>query len=207
VLRQLSSVPPALERAAAAAARGDILPLRLLTLDVQLAPCDGAARSVNAARDPIISIVCTLTTTSGTANESRGTASSATATDAGEAVDAKRMAFLLAGPAAARQLLPSRLHAEGVTLCLCQDESSLLLTWHDWVAARDPDALATFQVRMLSSSPSSPHVPYFHVPLGFPISLPLVCTLSCLSHDMHVLLALPSKQTHTHNHTQSHINA
>jgi hypothetical protein len=71
-LSQLSPLPPALQSAAAAAAAGDILPLKLLVLDVLLAPADGSDRSTNPQADPVVAIACQITHTSSSSGGGSG---------------------------------------------------------------------------------------------------------------------------------------
>ncbi|KAF8067421.1 POLD1 [Scenedesmus sp. PABB004] len=132
VLAQLAAPPPELVAAAAAAAAGDIAPLKLLVLDVLLAPADGAARSCDPTGDPVVAIACQLAHAGGGAPP-RG--------------PPRRLAFVLAGAAALAALPRHTLAAEGVEVRLFADEAALLLAWRDWTAAEDPDCISVFQVR------------------------------------------------------------
>jgi hypothetical protein len=210
----------------AAAARGAILPLRVLTLDVLHAPRDGLPRAPVAASDPVIAIACELrcesfgagvdhasstpgsiTGPAGGQSEPRSDAHGTTnehtreaeeldgeapddagaengdedetgaamllpnteggglagvaagqsvpaSHSAGHHAQSERVMFLLVGPGqsglpadggnlAAGQGL--RMDG-GVRVVCCGSEAHLLATWRDWLLARDPDALATFQV-------------------------------------------------------------
>jgi hypothetical protein len=159
VLQQLDSVPPALQTAAAAAAAGDILPLRLLVLDVLLAPADGSRRTCNAEKDPVVAVTCQITHTGSSSSSSSssssedskhpGTSSSdaeAQATHQPQQQQNQKVAFVLVGAAAAEGVLPGRLPAEGFMLLLFRSEAELLLAWRDWVLQADPDGIAVFQV-------------------------------------------------------------
>ncbi|WIA33365.1 hypothetical protein OEZ86_006502 [Tetradesmus obliquus] len=153
VLQQLHPVPAALQTAAAAAAAGDILPLRLLVLDVLLAPADGSKRTCNAEKDPVVAVTCHITHT-GSSGSSEDGKHPAASSDTGSAVQQqqqqqqqKKVAFVLAGAAAADGVLPAQLTSEGFRLLLFDDEAALLLAWRDWVQQADPDGIAVFQVR------------------------------------------------------------
>ncbi len=66
--REAAGAPPpspAWRQAVEAALRGAIMPLRVLSLDVLLAPADGAARvPLPGGRDPVVAITCELTSVS-----------------------------------------------------------------------------------------------------------------------------------------------
>jgi hypothetical protein len=148
VLQQLDAVPPALVTAAAAAAAGDILLLRLLVLDVLLAPSDGSSRTCNAEKDPVVAITCQITHTgSSSSSEANQAGHSAAHGDSGTGAEPQqhKVAFVLAG-AAANGVLPVRLSAEGFQLLLFASEGQLLMAWRDWVLQADPDGIAVFQV-------------------------------------------------------------
>jgi hypothetical protein len=156
VLQQLDPVPPALHTAAAAAAAGDILPLRLLVLDVLLAPSDGSSRTCSAEKDPVVAVTCQITHTgsSSSSSSSKGSGTGQNAPEGGgDSTGAanqqqQKVAFVLAGAAANGGVLPGHLSAEGFQLLLFGSEGELLLAWRDWVLQADPDGIAVFQVRL-----------------------------------------------------------
>jgi hypothetical protein len=148
-----------LHTAAAAAAAGDILPLRLLVLDVLLAPSDGSSRTCNAEKDPVVAVTCQITHTgsssssSSSSNEASGAGkpnapgSSGTGPEQQQQQQQQKVAFVLAGAAAQQGVLPQQLSAEGFQLLLFASEAALLMAWGDWVLQADPDGIAVFQVR------------------------------------------------------------
>lgn len=171
-LSQLQPLPQSLQSAAAAAAAGDILPLKLVVLDVLLAPADGADRSCNPAADPVVAIASHVTHTASSSNGQQSSgAGSAQQPDlspagedgAGEAAAAaagapgaagnpgpqtagsSKVVFLLSSPAAGAAL-PPELRAEGVCVRLCPTERELLVSWKEWLLQQDPDGLVVFQV-------------------------------------------------------------
>lgn len=174
-LSQLQPLPQSLQSAAAAAAAGDILPLKLVVLDVLLAPADGADRSCNPAVDPVVAIASHVTHTASSSSNQQGSgaagarpadlspagddvdgkpaAAAAAAPDAaaaggspGQTAGSTKVVFLLSSPAAGAAL-PPELRAEGVSVRLCATERKLLLSWKEWLLQQDPDGLVVFQVR------------------------------------------------------------
>ncbi|KAF6253905.1 hypothetical protein COO60DRAFT_1642829 [Scenedesmus sp. NREL 46B-D3] len=151
VLQQLDPVPPALRTAAAAAAAGDILPLRLLVLDVLAAPSDGSSRTCNAEKDPAVAVTCHVTLAGSSSSSSEDNAHQGGSSSGGDEMKQQqqqqhKVAFVLAG-AAAQGGLPRQLLVEGFTLLLFASEADMLLAWRDWVQRADPDGIAVFQVR------------------------------------------------------------
>lgn len=146
VIRQLQPPPRDLQSAAAAAAAGDILPLKMLVLDVLLAPADGSNRSANPEKDPVVTITCQLSTT-GSSSSSGADSSSPDSSSSGLRAPIK-VAFVLASVGAAAAL-PAVISAEGFSLQVYATEASLLLAWRDWVRQMDPDGFVVFQVSLM----------------------------------------------------------
>jgi len=155
VLSAVSPLPPQLQSAAASAAGGDILPLKLVVLDVLLAPADGSDRACNPQTDPVVAIACHITHTSSSSSASSNETASSSQTGTQQQHEAgssgggcggsNKVVFLLSGPGAAA-VLPGELRVESCCVVLCPSEVLLLTAWRDWLQQQDPDGLVVFQV-------------------------------------------------------------
>jgi hypothetical protein len=121
VLRRLGAAAPAyLQAAARAAAAGAIPALKVMALDVVAAPADGAVRSVNAVKDPVICIATEvrevrLGSHGGDAGSERAPAGPVDGDEAGGG--GGRVVFLLAQPpGGGARVPPAGFEAEGAML-------------------------------------------------------------------------------------------
>lgn len=146
VMQQMQSAPPDLQAAAASAAAGDIIPLKMMVLDVVLAPADGSNRTANAEKDPIITIACQLPQNGSSSSSGSGDTNTASGSSNGSHTGPIKVAFVLASPTAVAALPSAAICAEGFSLRLFATEASLLLAWRDWVRTVDPDGFVVFQV-------------------------------------------------------------
>jgi len=125
-----ANAPPYLRAAAAAAAAGTIPPLRVMALDVQLAPSDGAMRTASAAKDSVVCVACQTRLIQlgrssgggGSAAAAQGAGSSNGGSSSGQASSSSgsssTVVFLLAEPppGVALRAPPAAFEAEGAQL-------------------------------------------------------------------------------------------
>ncbi|KIZ06809.1 hypothetical protein MNEG_1145 [Monoraphidium neglectum] len=138
VLRRLgAAAPPALAAAARAAKAGAIPALRVMGLDVLVAPSDGAIRSVDASKDPVICVCCETREQQEKEEEDQDL----------RMQEEEEEEEVVGGGAGAAAAAPASFEAEGAELRLFGSEGALLAAWRQHVLDSDPDAFTLFQVR------------------------------------------------------------